>query len=300
MLKIVYIYHSLSAYGGLERVLSDKMNYLAENYNIEIHFITCDQKGDSFSYSLSGKIRHKDLGGLRYHDMYKYRYPYRLFYMYKFEKDFRNRLLKELNAIKPDIIITTTSFATTIIANLRYPCIKILESHIAQPFIMKAGPEHVYLNKFEYAVKSLYDWYFCSVIRKFDSLVVLTKQDVLDWRKYRDAVCIYNPVTIYPDAVNKPEHSLHQIISVGRLYGQKGYDLLIEAWNKIASKYPDWSIHIYGDGNEKQDYINLIHKHNLQNSIYIHPAVSNIYDKYQKSDFLVLSSRAEGFWLFVG
>lgn len=294
-MKIVYLYHSLSAFGGLERVLADKMNYLAAHTESSIYFITCDQNGAPFSYPLTKKIKHIDLDCIRYHSIYKVPYPKRLYAIYKYEKDYKKHLLKELQNIQPDIIVTNTSFNTTLIANLPYPCKKVVESHIAQPFIMKAGPKHAYLGKIEYAMKTLFDWYFCKQIKKYDALVVLTRQDIKDWSPYRKAVLIPNPVTYFPNTI-RDTHS-KTIISAGRLYGQKGFDLLIRAWAKIAFKYPDWSIHIYGDGNDYESLLAMIHEYGLKKSITIHHAVNNIYEKYLEAEFLVLSSRAEGFGL---
>lgn len=294
-MKIVYLYHSLSILGGLERVLADKINYLAEN-EFDIYFITCDQCGQPFSYHLSPLIRCYDLGGIRYHSIYRYKYPQRLLAIKKYENDYKKRILHKLYEIMPDIIITNTSFNATLIADIPYPCHKIIESHIAQPFIMKAGPKHAYLNKIEYAFKSIYDRYFIHKIKKYDELVVLTKQDQKDWGKYRKTTYIPNPLTSFPNKI-KTENETKKIIAVGRLYGQKGFDLLAEAWAKIAIKYPDWSITIYGDGNEKKDIENYIKKFHVEKSLTIHSAVSNIIDKYLESDFLVLSSRAEGFGL---
>lgn len=294
-MKIVYLYHSLSAFGGLERVLADKMNYLASHTGFSIYFITCDQNGAPFSYHLRTEIKHIDLDCIRYHSIYKVSYPKRLYAIYQYEKDYKKHLLKELQKIEPDILVTNTSFNTTLIANLPYPCKKIVESHIAQPFIMKAGPKHAYLGKVEYAMKTLFDQYFCKQIKKYDVLVVLTQQDVKDWSPYRSAVLIPNPVTYFPQTTYLSNSKI--IISAGRLYGQKGFDLLIKAWAKIASKYPDWSIHIYGNGNDYEYLLAMIREYGLDHSMAIHHAVENIYEKYLEAEFLVLSSRAEGFGL---
>lgn len=295
-MKIIYLYHSLSAFGGLERVLTDKMNYLADICNIDIYFITCDQRNDKLSYQLSSKINHIDLHGMRYHDMYKYEYPYKLWYFYRFEKDYKKRLKEKIKLINPDILITTTSFGATIVPFLKLNCKTIIESHLAFYNILKAGVEHKDLGNFEYLIKTIFDWYFCYVIKKYNALVVLTREDSKKWEPLRKTICIYNPITEYLDSITHCQKN-NSIIAVGRLCDQKGYDLLIKAWNKIANKYNNWHINIYGDGNEKNKYLNLISRYKLEKSIYIHHAVSNIYEKYQESDFLILSSRAEGFGL---
>lgn len=44
-MRIAYCIHSLHLFGGIERVLSIKANYLADVYGYDIHIITADLKG---------------------------------------------------------------------------------------------------------------------------------------------------------------------------------------------------------------------------------------------------------------
>ena len=73
--------------------------------------------------------------------------------------------------------------------------------------------------------------------------------------------------------------------------------MLVKAFSMIASKCPQWYIDIYGSGDEKAMLCQLIADYNLQGRIVIHEPTTDIYREYQTSDFLVLSSRYEGFAL---
>ena len=42
-MKIVYVYDSIARIGGMERILTDKMNYLAEIYGHKVYLITSSQ-----------------------------------------------------------------------------------------------------------------------------------------------------------------------------------------------------------------------------------------------------------------
>lgn len=47
-MKIVYVYDSIARIGGMERILTDKMNYLAEIYGHEVYLITSSQGNHPF------------------------------------------------------------------------------------------------------------------------------------------------------------------------------------------------------------------------------------------------------------
>ena len=52
-MKIVYVYDSIARIGGMERILTDKMNYLVEIYGHEVYLITSSQGNHPFSFPLS-------------------------------------------------------------------------------------------------------------------------------------------------------------------------------------------------------------------------------------------------------
>ena len=60
-MKIVYVYDSIARIGGMERILTDKMNYLVEIYGHEVYLITSSQGNHPFSFPLSHKVEHIDL-----------------------------------------------------------------------------------------------------------------------------------------------------------------------------------------------------------------------------------------------
>ncbi|WP_154589646.1 glycosyltransferase, partial [Bordetella pertussis] len=52
------------------------------------------------------------------------------------------------------------------------------------------------------------------------------------------------PVLV-PPADGRP-----RLLAVGRLHPDKGFDVLIDAYARIAPRYPDWDLVILGEGEE--------------------------------------------------
>jgi glycosyltransferase involved in cell wall biosynthesis len=145
---------------------------------------------------------------------------------------------------------------------------------------------------------SFFDAYQMRCLKRFEKMIVLTEGDASEWRKYMPRVeVIPNPVTFYPEKVLTHEVTKKRIICVGRLHEQKGFDMLIDAFSLIASKCPQWHIDFYGSGDDEFLLRQLILDRNLEGRIFIHEPSTDIYKEYQASDFLVLSSRYEGFGL---
>ena len=51
-MKILYVNTAMATWGGIERVLVEKMNYLSEQYGYEICLVTADQGNHPIHYPL--------------------------------------------------------------------------------------------------------------------------------------------------------------------------------------------------------------------------------------------------------
>ncbi len=88
-----------------------------------------------------------------------------------------------------------------------------------------------------------------SIIKKYDSFVVLTEEDKEMWGNLDNISVIPNPLEKIPSLHSNLDNKT--IIAIGRLTYQKGFDRLIDAWSIIAQEHSDWTLIIYGDGIEK-------------------------------------------------
>lgn len=296
MKKIVYVLKSLAVKAGTERVMSDKMNYLAD-HGYSVTLITYEQGDHSLAFPLHPSIRHIDLD-TRFFLINSCGYHKRLFLMLKMRRQLKNRLQTLLDEVKPDILITTTYSINLIgiILSVKTTACRLIESHVACYSVLKS---------FEYRDKVLlrpfatwYDKNIMSKMAKADCLIALTQGDAADWSRYiSNVVVIPNPVTCISETIAPHEESLHRIICVGRLHEQKGFDMLIDAFALIANQCPEWIVDIFGEGSCRDMLENKIDHDHLRGRIHINKPTDHIYDEYQSSDFFVLSSRYEGFGL---
>lgn len=145
------------------------------------------------------------------------------------------------------------------------------------------------------------------VYQKFDTIVGVSEsvKHVFEKKfKLSDSVkVIYNPVDvteIYKKAnlgdEIKKESSL-DIITIGRLEKQKGYDRLIKALGKIQSdQYHLW---ILGEGTERKHLEKLIKENNLEKKVELVGFQKNPYIWLKAADAFICTSRAEGYSLVI-
>ena len=126
-----------------------------------------------------------------------------------------------------------------------------------------------------------------------NGMVVQSTYDFEKYKYVKSKKIIANPldVTILLDA--NIENKQKEIIAVGSLSYQKGFDMLIEAINKTDMK--DWKCYIIGKGRERDNLQKLIEKYNIEDKISLIGEKKNIFEYYQKASIFVLSSRYEGF-----
>jgi glycosyltransferase involved in cell wall biosynthesis len=107
---------------------------------------------------------------------------------------------------------------------------------------------------------------------------------------------IPNPV-VRPSAGDPPSQpgDRHVIITLGRLQKVKGHDQLIDAFHLIAARFPDWDIHIHGDGPEQKALDALIRDSGLAGRVIIGTTTTEVGNCLREADLFVLPSRVEGF-----
>ncbi|MDQ8030953.1 glycosyl transferase [Bordetella genomosp. 1] len=86
----------------------------------------------------------------------------------------------------------------------------------------------------------------------------------------------------------------HYVLGVGRLHTDKGFDILIEAFARIAAKRADWDLILLGEGGERADLQGRIDAAGLTERIHMPGRMGNVGDWYDAADLYALSSHFEG------
>lgn len=271
-MKICFLIADISGRGGTERVTSIIANGLSER-QFEVDIITCRNKPESFFF-LNKEIKIYSLGA----------------------EKITNRFIRKLMNMKRLWRLVCDKKYDVIIAVDVYIFYYLLAIQILKKSHCIAW-EHFNCNvsnmKFSNLARLL-------AVRFADQVVVLGKQDLCNYmrkyKKYKKVTCIYNPV-VFEKTVNK-NIDKHRIIAAGRLAEQKGFDLLIDAWNIIEKKYEDsdWILDIYGTGRLETQLLHQINKYGLTR-VHLKGYADDLDTEYLNSSIFVLSSRYEGFGL---
>lgn len=292
-MKLLYILGNIINKAGVERIMTQKINYLAETGH-DISLLTTDQNNQPLSFPISKNVHHLSVNApIPSRTDYSFFKWLSLFYNARsvFAKVINSVVMEEL----PDIIICTT-YSFDVLDLLTRICHKkriklIIESHIQLTNVFMQ-PRLAYNSILSFYGK-IHDHYILHYIRKASMLVCLTNEDMKSWKKLLiENVCVVpNMITIRPPKTIN--YSVKRIIAVGRYSEQKGFDMLIKAWGKLSPKYKDWHLYIFGN-EDRSSYEEMAKKEKCQDTCHCMPVTEDIATEYGKSSIFVMSSRYEG------
>jgi GalNAc-alpha-(1->4)-GalNAc-alpha-(1->3)-diNAcBac-PP-undecaprenol alpha-1,4-N-acetyl-D-galactosaminyltransferase len=121
------------------------------------------------------------------------------------------------------------------------------------------------------------------------------------WVPAERRVVIYNPVNVEPlDATEAEAPSFgwaKTIVAMGRLERQKGFDLLVDAFGRVAGDFPDWGLAIFGEGSLRAELTAQIERLGIPDRVRLPGTTGAPGAVFRRGDLFVLSSRYEGFGL---
>lgn len=95
------------------------------------------------------------------------------------------------------------------------------------------------------------------------------------------------------------DDNVNNIVSVGRLVKQKGFDRAIEISKELVKRNIDFKWYIVGEGEERANLTNIINSNNLNEKIILVGADTNPYRWMNIADIYVQPSRFEGYGITV-
>ena len=274
-MKLLYITDALAVYGGIERVLVDKLNWLVEHTDNKVYLSTVDQGLKDVVFQLHPKIEYDDLD-IRFYRQYMTLKWRRFFLHYKLHQLFRQRLENKLREISPDIIICTRiEYIRDIIKAKTYTPL-IFESHSS---CLSTFFDHDSL------LRRVRIRYQKTALKSVDMVVTLTQGDALEWKKITNRVVVIPNVVHLNQTGKYTNHSSQSIIYVGRDTEQKDLDSLMRIWEFLYCKHPECLLHVYGDTSRNAE------------GVVVHKPTCRINDVYMNAAALLLTSRYEPFGL---
>lgn len=144
---------------------------------------------------------------------------------------------------------------------------------------------------------------------KYDKVVCVSysvEKVMKVYYRLTNTITIYNPLEstgIRELAVRtvseKIDSSAFNIVSIGRLVYQKGYDLLIPIIARLVQGGHKVKLYLVGEGSDRGLLNTLIHRYDLNNDVFLMGFLTNPYALLKKMDLFVCSSRSEGFSLVI-
>ncbi|MBD9430681.1 glycosyltransferase family 4 protein [Achromobacter sp. ACM03] len=275
--RVLLFIHSLHG-GGAERVAADLSAHWA-GMGREVMVVTqASAEGDV--YTLHPKVRREVLhtagegGGLRgiWSNVQRVR-----------------ALRRVVKSFRPDIVLgmMTTASVLSVLACAGLSCRVIATEHTHPPSQTLSG--------FWQRLRRL-------TYPRAGSVVALTR-GTADWLAQHvpgsKLAVIPNPVHFplpraEPVLTPVSGDGRKRLLAVGRLHADKGFDLLIQAYAKLAASHPGWDLVILGEGDERRALEAQVREAGLASRIFMPGRAGNVGDWYDSADLYVLTSRFEG------
>lgn len=285
-MKILYVTDALAIWGGTERIIVDKANYLAGHYGYDVHIVTANQGGHPVAYPLHPSVTHHDLS-IRFHLQYQYGGIKRFIKSRQMYRLYEERLGAYIHSFQPDLIVSVSENYNRSIFKRKGNIPLIFESH------MSCRCRQFSTNSF---VDHLRDILYKKWLKKVSAIIALTDGDAVEWKKINSHVCVIpdmvslNPTPTYSDGETK------SVIFVGRFSTQKGIPDLLKIWKLVYQRHPDWQLHMYAGYGDEDEKLKS-HIEEMGKGIVLHEPTSDIFCKYKESFMLLLTSKFEPFGL---
>lgn len=267
--KTVAFYISVIGKGGAERVLLTISDYLKENHNV---FIITD-KSMNKEYPIPEGVKRINLNNDAPCLAGRFGQIIRRLY----------RIRKTIVSLQPDAAVAFTDTAS------EKMLLALFGVKIRKIGTIRTVPETQFCGTLAMKFADI-------VFRRASGMVFQNESQKKSFSKkvQLKSTIIRNPISqSFMLPIFEGERQ-KKIVTVGRLLESKKHLLLIQTFYKILENHPDFTLHIYGDGEYYQRLEELIITLQIQNSVFLHGSVDDIASQIQDAYMFVLTSDYEG------
>lgn len=276
-------------YGGIENTVATLSNLLCEKYEVEILSVYRLYKDPVFE--LDDRIKISYISNIKPNKKeMKYYLKKKNFKMFfkgigtslktGYVKYIKTASI--LRKLDTDVIISTRTVHN------------FLVSKFVKKNIRKIAWEHNHHNNNKKYINSL-----VKSCKKMDYFVPVSKELGEFYERYLSKKVFYIPNCLdkIPNKLSKLDSK--NLIAVGRLSKEKGFDDLLKLFKRVSTKNPEWRLNVVGDGMEKNKLLELAKELKLGDKVTFHGYQDKNYinDLMLDSSIYLMTSHTESFGL---
>ncbi len=289
-MKISFLLHNAYAIGGTIATTFNLAAALAERHDVEIVSVLRNRERPSLTPD--PRVRLRALVDLRHEqDHPLHSRPAKVFPAAEYRHGQYSELTDErigacLRDIDADVVVGTR------------PGLNVHLALQAPDRVLRVGQEHLTLDNHHAALRTV----LRRAYRRLDLLTTVTQADADSYRRKMrlPGVRVEALPNSVPDPVLAPADGTGRIvIAGGRLVPVKRYDLIIDAFARVAAEHPDWQLRIYGRGEEKAALRARIEQLGLWNNVVLMGAVTPMEAEWVKGSVAVCASDFEPFGMTI-
>ncbi|MDA2806658.1 glycosyltransferase family 4 protein [Nocardiopsis suaedae] len=289
-MRIVYVLHTLYGIGGTIRTVVNQAEAMAA-LGHEVEVVSVFRHRDDPVLPVGPSVRVTWLVDTRAPEGPGADRPSRLYpaeeKLYGSHSALTDALIAErLAEAAPDVVVGTRAGLNILLARLRPDGAAVV------------GQEHLTYRMYDPALLQA----MTRDYRRLDALAPVTEADAAAYRARMRLPGVR--VQAVPNCVPAPELRTSgdgppSIVAAGRVTGMKGFDLLLEAFARVAGDHPDWTVRVFGRGKGLEDRRRQIHALGLEDRAFMMGAHPRMDEVWPLASVCAVPSRDEPFGMIL-
>ncbi|EGX56502.1 transferase [Streptomyces zinciresistens K42] len=289
-MRISFLLHNAYGIGGTITTTFNLAGALADRHEVEI--VSALRHRERPNAALDPKVALRPLVDLRHEKEHPLHLrPARVFPA----AEYRHRQYSELTDERIGDHLARTG--ADVVIGTR-PGLNVHLARQAPDHVIRIGQEHLTLDNHPPRLRTE----LRRAYRRLDALTTVTEADAAAYRRKMRLPGVR--VEALPNSVPDPvlpaaDGTAKVIVAAGRLVPVKRYDLLVEAFARVAAQYPDWQLRIYGKGEEHDRLRALIARVGLSNNAFLMGAATPMEGEWVKGSIAATAADFEPFGMTI-